>query len=82
MVTYYRLKSGEWGVKGPCLQPGTDVDVVKRSGAVTVVTVGSVVWAGADGTTIATISSFVGRKRRRTAAESCAYDGATAFDLD
>ncbi len=53
-VRFKRLRNGAWGVTGPSrlLVTGQLVNVTKRDGSVTLVTVGKVVWSG-DGKAIA-----------------------------
>lgn len=54
-TTFNRLHSGEWGLKGDKLTPGSNVTVTKRDGSTTTAMVGRVVWTGPDGVTLATI---------------------------
>ena len=55
-VTYTKLRSGDWGVKGPSgtVREGATVTVTKKSGESRQETVGRVVWIG-DGVSIASI---------------------------
>jgi len=57
-VTYTKLRSGDWGLRGPAtiLSEGASVTVTKRSGETKPATVGRVLWSG-DGVAIATIAS-------------------------
>lgn len=56
MVGYTKLKSGDWGVKGPAdvVKAGATVTVVKKSGETRQERIGRVVWTG-SGVSIATI---------------------------
>lgn len=63
-TTFVKLKNGDWGLKGPGLQQGESVTVVRRDGTPVRITVGKVIWAGGDGTSIATIAA-IGRRRNR-----------------
>lgn len=53
-VTFKRLRTGAWGITGPSalVVEGQQVNVSKRDGSVTLVTVGRVLWNG-DGKAIA-----------------------------
>ena len=50
MITFTKLRSGDWGVRveGPRPVGGTEVVVAKRDGSTTKVTLGGVVWSDAD----------------------------------
>jgi hypothetical protein len=48
MVSFTKLKSGEWGLRGEGLVSGARVRVEKRDGSVTSAIVGRVLWS--DGT--------------------------------
>lgn len=55
-VTYSRLRSGEWGVRGPAakLAAGYRVTVTRRDGTTSEVVIGRILWTG-DGVALATI---------------------------
>ena len=57
MITFTRLRSGAWGLRGSAavLVPGATVTVTKRNGEEQTATVGEVVWAG-EGVAIAKIA--------------------------
>jgi hypothetical protein len=52
-VTFSKLRSGDWGVRGPGEPPapGSKLAVVKRDGSTSAVTVDRVVWSGHDART-------------------------------
>ena len=54
MVTFTKLQNG-WGVKGPGLTPGAKVEVEKRDGSRTTVTIDRIVATTAGGWMAATI---------------------------
>jgi len=57
-VTYSRLRSGEWGVRGPAshLAAGSRVTVGRKDGSTSEVVIGRILWTG-DGVALATIES-------------------------
>lgn len=56
MISYTKLKSGEWGVRatGERISAGQSVSVAKKSGETRRETIGRVLWQG-DGITLASI---------------------------
>lgn len=64
-VRWTKLRSGEWGVKGPAnlVQKGALVLVTKRDGGTSVAIVGRVLWAN-DEIAIATVDERSGRSGR------------------
>jgi hypothetical protein len=56
-VTYAKLHSGAWGVRGNALAEGDVVTVVRRDGSQAQVTVGRVVYRGNDGVCLAEVQS-------------------------
>ncbi len=67
-VRWTKLRSGEWGVKGPAaaLQPGAVVEVHKKDGSTSQATVRRVLWTG-DGVALAAVEqrgNGHGRSRR------------------
>jgi hypothetical protein len=57
-TTFMKLRSGQWGLRGPqsALQPGATVTVAKRDGSSKECTVGRILW-NRDGIALATISA-------------------------
>jgi hypothetical protein len=54
-VTYMKLRSGDWGLRGYNLKEHSTVQVKKKDGTSKTETVGKVVWRGDDGLTFAAI---------------------------
>lgn len=71
-ITYTRLNSGDWGLRGYHLEPGAVVRVARKSGDSKAETVGRVVWRGPDGLCLATIgrASGYGRSSSRRSSGS------------
>jgi hypothetical protein len=44
MITYCKLRTGDWGIKGEGLQPGTHVKVYLKSGSVKEEKVGKIIF--------------------------------------
>jgi len=55
-TSFAKLRDGSWGLRGNGLQEGARVMVSKRDGSARHVTVGRIVWSGADGMALATIA--------------------------
>lgn len=57
-VTFTKLKTGEWGLRGPNLAEGERVTVEKRDGSTQTKTVGRVLWTcpNGSGVTVATVA--------------------------
>jgi hypothetical protein len=50
MIRFARIREDDsWGVRGPNLRPGQVVQVERRDGSLTTVTVGTIVWRARDG---------------------------------
>lgn len=78
-VTYAKLKSGEWGVRGPAaeLREGYNVTVTKKDGSHKQETVQKILWTG-GGVAVAAIKQLVterqadaGHGRGRTVRSDC-----------
>lgn len=54
-ISYTKLRTGEWGIRGAGLTAGAKVTVVKKSGEIREEIVAKVVWTGSDGTCLATV---------------------------
>ncbi len=85
MITYTKLRSGDWGLRatGVTLVPGRQVAVTKKSGGTSTVCVGEILWTG-DGVTLATI-----RQEQRSSTRSggsvcaeCGRGGRLVADLE
>lgn len=65
-ITYTKLRSGEWGIRGPAsiLRDGAEVTVAKKSGERKVERVAKVVWQG-DGIALAAIAQRAGDRDGR-----------------
>lgn len=57
MTTWAKLNSGEWGIRGTGLEAGQTVEVARRDGSVSSVTVLRILWTGTDGVQLASIVS-------------------------
>jgi hypothetical protein len=70
-VTFTKLKSGDWGLRGPVdlVKPGATVTVAKRDGTTDAKRVGRVIWSG-GGVALATIASGSSASSGRSAARS------------
>lgn len=55
-ITYAKLNSDEWGLRGPNLVAGAVVTVTKKSGETQTETVSRVIWRG-NGVALATIAA-------------------------
>ena len=48
LVTFTRLRSGNWGIRGNGLTPGDRVAITLADGSMTTETVGNIVWSDPD----------------------------------
>lgn len=54
-ATFAKLRDGNWGLRGMNLKEGEFVTVSRRDGSKTKMQVGTIVWTGSDGATVAQI---------------------------
>ncbi len=90
MLTYARLKRGDWGIRGPLaeLTPGASVTVTRRDGQTRTERVGAVIWAAEDGSVaLATVRpryrppQFRGGSRGGTC-EACGHTPDDCAEMD
>lgn len=74
-ITYTKLHSGEWGLRGHGLSSGTSVTVTKRDGSRKTETVGRILWTGQDGTQLATIGGSSHSHSRASSSPRTRRDG-------
>ncbi|GAA2183342.1 hypothetical protein GCM10009785_26570 [Brooklawnia cerclae] len=68
-ITWTKLRSGSWGIKGHGLVSGETVTVTKRSGETKSATVGKVLWTSDDGVSIATVASSTASRTSHSASQ-------------
>lgn len=56
MATFKKLRNGEWGIQGSDLKTGNRIRVTKKNGSGVWLTVGTIVFSGHDGYTVAEIA--------------------------
>ena len=71
-LSFSKLKTGAWGIRGTSITIGVPIVVTKRDGATTKVVASRILWTGKDGTQIAALAETShSRATHRSARRGC-----------